>query len=164
MTTKLVSYVGWLLFLSAIAFYLFSMGQAIVLSWPFPQAPDNPAKINPVLATTVSSIQAILLTNLGIVLGISISKPESNLAKAMTLTTSNVRTKALASPMELKEKIQLFCVALFVIVLIACTITWIKNNFADDASEVAPVIAESGKMFTGVVLAYFTALLSRSVN
>jgi len=72
MKTVITSFVGWLLILSALAFYLYGIGDAIPLSWKGGIGEgDYPEVIN----TTINSIQALLLTNLGIVLGISVTKP-----------------------------------------------------------------------------------------
>ena len=75
MKNSIASYVGWLLLFAALGFYIYGMGQAIYLSWPLKSLPSpttiiprlNPDLVPfwPELAALLSSIQALLLTNLG---------------------------------------------------------------------------------------------------
>lgn len=141
------------------------MGYAIIFSWPYSGKCDSvdPIKFWPEMETLLSTIQSLLLANLGVILGISISKPESPLARAV-LFSNKEQLKALSSvqdPIEIKDRIQLFALWVFLIVLIACLITWIKNDFCTKPSEIIPIVHESGKMFFGVVLGYLTIILRK---
>lgn len=162
MNKSTISYVGWLLVIAALGFYGYGVFEAIYLSWPGDVSPE-PIKYSEVLSSTIGSIQALLLANLGMVLGISISNPQSGLAKSLMLNknTSVDVSLAPATPLDVKEKVQLWALLIYVIVLIACLITWIKNEFSTDPKIVVSIIPESGKMFIGVVLAYLTAVLSK---
>jgi hypothetical protein len=74
-------------------------------------------------------------------------------------TPSNIaKLNSAKSPLELKEQIQIFGVIVLIASLIACLTTWGKNNFAEDNS-VLPIIHQSGKMFIGIIVAYFTLIL-----
>ena len=162
MKNSIVSYVGWLLLVAALGFYVYGIYEAIRISWP--KIPDiEPGAYPEVLSTTIGSIQALLLANLGVILGISISKPNSGVARAILLNRdANMEVaKSLPPPMDIREKIQLFALVLYIITLIACLITWIHNDFSTDSKKIISVIAESGKMFIGVVLVYLTAVLGR---
>ncbi len=159
MKPSIVSYVGWLLVLSALGFYVYGMGNALLLSWP--RSGTDLIPYAEVLSTTISSMQALLLANLGIVLGIAISKPNSAVAKQVMMNP--ISTRAIASappppPMDLREKIQLFALVIYVLSLILCLITWGHKGFSNHPKDVVSVVAESGKMFIGVVLAYLTAV------
>jgi hypothetical protein len=158
MEKNATAYVGWLLLLSVLAFYGYGIGAAVELSWgrgPITESYNN------VIYTTVGSIQALLLTNLGVLLGISFVKPESAIARQVLLSTSKLaQIKGPVPPLELREKIQLFAVVLYVVSLIVCSITWIVDDFSTDTKDVVPIIPDSGKMFLGVALAYLTAVLS----
>jgi hypothetical protein len=157
----IVSSVGWLLLLTTLFFYGYSIFTAIDLSWPLgPGKAELP--FNPVLATALGSIQALLLANLGMLLGISIVKPDSQVARALKLRKGQAGVdQAPLPPMELKEQIQLGAMVIYIISLIACSITWVTNDFSENPNEVVPIISESGKLFLGVIMAYITAVLSK---
>lgn len=161
MKNSILSYVGWLLLAVALGFYVYGIYTAIYLSWPpIPEIPNPDAKplpFNEVLSTTIGSLQALLLANLGMLLGISIARPNSAVAHALKLNRAAI-TEDPKDP-DVKEKIQLFALVLYVVCLVACFITWIRNDFISDPKEVVSVIPESGKLFIGVVLAYLTAVL-----
>ena len=162
MKSPIIAYVGWLLVLSAVSFYVYGIYEAIYLS--LGKMPIGETDYHPVLASTVGSIQALLLANLGILLGISIAKPNSNIARQLMLNKPNNKTSFTAEippPLDIREKIQLVALVLYVVSLIACLATWIANNFSADSKDVVSVVPEAGKMFIGVVLAYLTAVLSK---
>lgn len=158
MNNSLVSYVGWLLLFAALGFYGYGIYTAISLSWS-PITSTSNLPYHDVLSTTIGSIQALLLTNLGILLGISVANPSSPVAQALKLGSGTNVNMAPLPPMQLKEKIQLFALVLYVCSLIACFVTWAVNKFSSDPKDVVPVIPETGRLFIGVVLAYLTAAL-----
>lgn len=166
-TTKIISLIGWLLLFAALGFYLYGIGLAVYLSWPASEPIIPPAIVTPILypeilSTTIGSIQALLLTNLGVVLGIAITNPNSNSARflKLTLPSRNDSEKVVPSPIEINEIIQLLAVAVFIVVLVACLVVWIHKDFSVKPEYVVSVIPESGKIFLGVVLAYLAAVLS----
>jgi len=161
MKSSVITYVGWLLLLSAIGFYGYGIVEAILLSWS-KTIPVDYDKYPETISTTISSMQALLLTNLGILLGISIAKPNSAVAKQLMLNSKNKIGLAvpLPNPLDIKEKIQLFALVIYILSLIGCLITWGHKSFSSKPEDVVAVISESGKMFLGVVLAYLTAVLS----
>ena len=160
MKSPVVVYVGWLLLFAAISFYGYGIFEAIMLSWS--ETPIGENDFPPFLATTISSMQALLLTNLGILLGISIAKPESGVARQLMLGNNDKHriNAEIKGPLAIREKIQLFSLVIYIISLIACMATWIKDDFSSKPTEVVSLISESGKMFIGVVLAYLTAVLA----
>jgi len=158
MKNSLIAYVGWLLLLTAFAFYAYGLYQAIYLSWG-----EGPIKkeYNEVLSVTVGSMQALLLANLGMLLGISVADPGSGVARQLMLnraTSTSVRA-AIPPPLALKEKVQLFALVVFIVSLVICLITWMVDDFSSDSKNVISIVSSSGKMFIGVVLAYLTAVL-----
>lgn len=161
MKSPVSAIVSWLLLIAAIGFYGYGVIEAIILSWPN-DVPVDYEKYPEIISATVSTLQALLLTNLGMVLGISIAKPESALARNLMLGPSGNKLGVtdLTDPTDIAEKIQLFSMLIYIISLIACLITWGHNSFATEKVAVVPVITESGKMFVGVVIAYFTVVLS----
>lgn len=161
MQNSITAYVGWLLLLSAFGFYAFGVGYAINISWS--KVPITQAMYPEALSTAISSIQALLLTNLGIVLGISITKPASSLAKTIMLQSNTGAQKGIIGtipdPLAFREKIQLTAMVVYILSLIACLITWAHDGFSSASTDVLDTISQSGKMFIGVVLAYLTAVL-----
>lgn len=159
MKTPFISYVGWFLLGAALCFYGYGIIDAIVLSWSDITAQKDIA-YSDVLATSIGSMQALLLANLGMVLGISVAQPGSAISHALKLNKTGIG-KVPPPPMEVKEQLQLFALLIYVLALTACLVTWIVNGFSVKATDVVLVIPESGKMFIGVVLAYLTAVLSK---
>lgn len=154
-----ISYIGWVLILSALVFYLYGITIAIVET--IHATKENQSVYPSFLSTTIGSIQALLITNLGALLGIAIVKPGSGVARTLRLATAR---DAQSSPIDIKEKIQLFAMILYILVLIACLITWISKGFTDDSRLVVPVVSESGKMFSAVIISYITAVFARPVK
>lgn len=162
MKSPAIAYVGWLLLLTALGFYLYGIGEAIYLTWP---KEGMKREYSPVIESVISSIQALLLTNLGVLLGISVANPQSAVAQQLMLNRRSGMDAQIikpVDPLELRDKIQLFALCLYVLSLISCLITWAVNDFSSETKEVVPVVSASGKMFFGVALAYLTAVLSRS--
>lgn len=161
MQNSVTAYVGWLLLFSAFGFYVFGIGYAINISWS--QTPITTALYPEALSTAISSIQALLLTNLGVVLGISITRPTSSLAKTIMLQSNSNAQKGILedvpNPLAFREKIQLTAMVVYILSLIACLITWAHDGFSSIGTDVLDTISQSGKMFIGVVLAYLTAVL-----
>jgi hypothetical protein len=161
MNNSILSYVGWLLLFATLGFYVFGIYEAIRLSWSALPGAET-INYHPVLSSTIGAIQALLLANLGMLLGVSVSTPNSNIAHSLKLSASTANPElAPPPPMDIKDKIQLFALAMYIISLIACLLTWIVNNFSSDSKDVVSIIPESGKMFIGVVLAYLTAVLKK---
>lgn len=162
MNKSIVSLTGWALLIAALGFYLYGIGKALQLT--FSALPITAGDYSPVLESLIASVQALLLTNLGVLLGISVTAPTSAVAQKMLLGRAaqgvQVQSLELPDPLTMREKIQLFALALYILSLVACVVAWAVNNFSDDQAKVVPLVSASGKMFFGVVLAYLTMVLS----
>jgi hypothetical protein len=163
MKNSLFNYIGWLLLISIFGFYLYGIIRAIQLSL-CGSVQDYPIA----LSTTISSIQALLLTNLGALLGISVTNPQSGIAHALMLknglrnnATGALQQLAPPDPLVLRDKIQLFALVVYIASLIACTITWIHFKFETDSKKIVDCVSQSGKMFIGVCLAYLTVVFKK---
>jgi hypothetical protein len=160
MKNSIIAYSGWLLLITAFGFYAYGIIHAIQVSWG--SVPIT-KEYNEVLSATIGSIQALLLTNLGMLLGISVANPSSTVARHLMLGRPIAQEQAISlavpPPLEVKEKVQLFALVIFIISLIACLITWAVDDFISKPEQVVSVVASSGKMFVGVVLAYLTAVV-----
>jgi hypothetical protein len=158
---QLSSYIGWILVLSALGFYIYGIVGAIVQT--VGSTSTKSVAYPSFLANTIGSLQALLLTNLGVLLGISVVKPASGIARALRLSSQEDTDKEdTPSPKELSQTIQLFALVIFVICLIACLITWIVKCFSEDTKLVVPIISDSGKTFSAVVIAYVTSLFAKN--
>ncbi len=149
-------FIGWLLVLAAFGLYAYGIEQAIYQSLsklPPGQKPSIPEPLD----VMVSSIGAILLTNLGAVLGISVTNPDSGLARKFLLIKAGAAP--IPPPLNSREKIQYAGVIIFILALISCFIVWAKKGFSSDAAEIVSVIPQLGKTLIGVVSAYLAFIL-----
>lgn len=162
MNKSILSFAGWLLLSTAIAFYIYGIGKAIAMSWT-PLTEDQAKNFPVFLSSAVGSIQAILITNMGVLLGIAIKDPNSAVANQLTIFSGKPTStiNEVTPPLESQEKIQLFGVILLIISFVACMVVWAKRDFVDDRT-ILPVIIESGKMFIGITLAYFSLLFTKN--
>ncbi|PSL27465.1 hypothetical protein [Dyadobacter jiangsuensis] len=158
MKTSAIAYIGWLLVGVISLFYTYGIIEAIRISWG---AGPIAREYSEVLSAMVGSIQALLLANLGALLGISIADPSSNVARQLMLNRPTQQKANLNPPTAsgVQEKVQLVAMVMYVISLIACLVTWIMEDFSSESENVVSVISNSGKMFIGVALAYVTAVL-----
>ena len=167
MKTSITASVGWVLLLGIFGLYAYGLTIAIQLTW----TGNMPAgKYPEALSTAVNAVQALLLTNLGLLLGISVTKPNSPVARALMLQPATLPKQqdgdlkaavAPPDPLTLRDQIQMAALAIYIIGLIACTITWIHNDFTSDSSKSVDVVTSSGKMLIGVAITYVTAVLKK---
>ena len=169
MKTFITASVGWILLLGIFGLYAYGLTIAIQLTW----TGTVPAgKYPEALSAAVNAVQALLLTNLGVLLGISVTKPNSPVARALMLqpatppkqTDGNAEAAALAAPTDpltLRDQIQMAALAIYIVGLIACTITWAHNDFTSESNKSIDVVTSSGKMLIGVALSYLTAVLRK---
>lgn len=143
--------VGWLLLLIAFSLYVYGIYYAIFNA----DCSLEACKIPEPLDTLTSTIGAILLTNLGAVLGISVAQPQSGLA-AKTLFVKQIN---IPPPLTKTEIIQYSAVILYLIVLIACFIKWATVGFSSDPLKVVPLISQNAKTLLGVISAYVAFVL-----
>lgn len=119
-------------------------------------------KIPKPLDIPTTSMGAILLTNFGAVLGISITSPNSVMANKILLgqivKNSNPPTKT--------EKIQLLGVIVYLLTLIVCFIKWLVVEFDRDATIklIVPFVEQYGKTLIAIVLAYATLVISEKTR
>lgn len=125
------------------AFYIYGIALACIKSWP-PGAVDFDFKV--FLATTVTSIAALLATNLGAVLGITITNPNSSFHKTKTWNPLS----AITNPEP--NKYQVIAIYVYVASLLACTIVWGKKGFTEETTHIIPIIPEMTKTLIGVII------------
>lgn len=166
MTGFFTASIGWILLLAIFGLYSYGLITAIDLSW----TGDIPeGKYPEALSTAINSMQALLLTNLGALLGIAVTNPASAIARTLKLRSASSAAQGAAlpappNPLNVREYIQLAALIIYVLGLIACTIGWGHDDFSSDSKHVIDVVSTSGKMLIGVALAYLTAVLQSSPN
>lgn len=150
---NLTAVTGWLLLIAGMGAYLYGICKAI---WPV----YLPGKTEPfypeMLETITTSIGAILLTNLGAVLGISVTRPNTVMAR-IRLSPAAI---AVPEPASQREKIQIAAVLIYVISLIACSVHWALSTFRATPVAVVSLIPQYGKTLIGVISAYFALVLA----
>lgn len=160
MKNPLINYVGWLLLFTILAAYLFCVSYSFFLYF----TQKNVSFPEP-LSSTLSSIQAILITNLGALLGITVAKPNSQVARSMMFNRPAPPPAAAAlppveDPLVVREKIQLVALLIFVLVLITSFVIWMISFSMPENKKHLEFISESGRMFVGVAIAYITGILA----
>jgi hypothetical protein len=143
--------IGSILLVIAFGVYLYGICCAIAR-----KNLDSNYNLNEPLNTLTATIDAILLTNLGAVLGYSVAKPDSALAYLTLLGNTNKNMPSLSAT----DNIQIIASIIYLIVLIACFITWAIKKFSPDAKEIAPLVIQNSKALIGVITAYLAFALS----
>ena len=157
---QIPSIIGWLLIILAFGLYSYGLGYGIYESFR-PIALGKVHSFPEPLDIMVSSIGAIFLTNLGAVLGISVTNPTSALA-ARTLPLAKNIQRELIPPMNVREQIQYLAVLVFLVGLISCFIAWACKCFHSEPEKILSIIPQQAKMFLGVVSAYTAFILGKS--
>jgi len=154
------SVIGWFLLLIALGLYLYGVSAALFNLNLIPQK-DATGHITgydlpEILDTLTATIGAILLTNLGAVLGISVMQPTSGMAAKVLITKID-----LPDPITRREIIQLIAVLVYLVTLVACFVKWALSNFDNDPAKdhVATLVSQNGKMLIGVISAYVAFVL-----
>ena len=161
---QLPSIIGWALLVIALGAYCYGIYYAIftpdeiITKDPTGKITITGLSIPDPLDTLTSTIGAILLTNLGAVLGISITNQTSALA-AKTLISRNITQ--IPPPLSKREMIQLISVLIYIIILVSCFVKWSINTFVkpDNVKLVVPLVQQYGKTLIGVITAYIAFVL-----
>jgi hypothetical protein len=151
--------IGWILILAVFGVYLYGAFHAIQISWTGKHPSSESLKIEEGLDAAISSINALLLTNFGAVLGISVAIPSSALSKNLLLSGRSGTEKEIVPPMSKREQIQFASVLVFLLVLIASMVTYIYDGWTSDTKSILPFVSQSAKMFIAVIVAYFAFIL-----
>lgn len=158
----IIASIGWILLLGIFGIYGYGLITAIQLGWNGDVPKDEYPEA---LSTAINSVQALLLTNMGALLGITITQPNSALARTLKLRTSfSLRQGVAAIPnptnLTIRELIQLGALVIYVAGLIVCAIAWGHDGFVSDSTKIIDVVSTSGKMLIGVGLSYLAVVLS----
>ena len=151
--------IGWILLTAAIGFYGYGVFEAATLSWnKVPAAHD--LVIPSALDSFTTAIGALLLTNFGAVLGISLTRKDSALASRMLLRRAGLNRQIPFFVLAI-DNIQYALVILYLVSLIICLVTSIHNGFSADPKQVVPFVSQTAITFFGVLTAYLASLMAR---
>ncbi|RKR82092.1 hypothetical protein BDD43_2259 [Mucilaginibacter gracilis] len=155
---NLTALIGWLLLFTGLALYLYGIAFAIFFPIEVIEAGKPTAVRMPeALETLTTGIGAILLTNLGAVLGISITRPAAALAR---VALAPQQIPEIPEPMTRRELIQAAAVLIYIISLVACAIAWAAATFKEKPDPIVTLIPQYGKTLIGVITAYLAFVLA----
>ncbi len=148
---KPIKYLLGLFIFIGCAIYIYGIVLACLESWPEHQPPYQ---IPVFLSTTVTSIAALLATNLGAVLGITITKSDSLFGETKTWNPLTVFREPEPT------NFQATACYIYAISLIACGVVWACRGFEPDPAKIVPLIPEMTKSLLGVII----GVLAMSLN
>jgi hypothetical protein len=153
--------IGWFLILVALGFYLYGVYEAIAIAWEQKKNGENLVTVLPEgIDTILTSFNALLLTNLGIVLGISVTLPSSALSRNL-IPRSSLHGAAggeVRDPLNSREQVQLVCLIAFLLALCACFVTWLVKEVWQGKTIVA-YVSQSAKTLAAVLVTYLSFVL-----
>ena len=148
---KAIQYLIVFLFAVGGLAYLYGIFKACWISLQKnPVVSDMPA----FLSSTITSIGAVLATNLGAVLGITITKASPEFSEAVLHPLIAFTTLSVTS-------VQVIACYLYIISLVAVSIVWGKKDFTPDPNKVVSTIPELTKTFLGVIVGVFAITLAK---
>lgn len=155
---NLTALIGWILLVAGLGVYLCGIIFAIFFPIEDTQNGQVVMLMPEALETVTTSVGAILLTNLGAVLGISIVKPNNGLARVA------MKSISVPEPITMREAIQIAAVLLYIISLLACGIKWGIATFKQEPDPVVALIPQYAKTLIGVITAYIAFVLAINSN
>lgn len=148
---KPIAYLLGFLFLIGCGAFIYGIIKACIKSWP---KDGSDYTMPEFLASAVTSIAAVLSTNLGAVLGITVTNPQSEFNEAETWNTLTFLTNP--SP----SVLQTFACYIYVISLLTCAIVWARRNFISEPGKIVPLIPELTKSLLGVIVGVLAVSLN----
>lgn len=124
------------------ALYIFGIAKACIMSI----GDSGDVEFNQVLSGAVTSIAAVLSTNLGAVLGISVSNPKSEFRKLSTWNPSSIFVNS--DP----TTFQTIGCYVYIISLLVAAIVWAYKDFTTDPKDIVPLIPELAKSLLGIIV------------
>lgn len=150
---KPISYLlGFLIFVGCGAF-VYGIALACIVSWP---TDSTNYEIAAFLSSTVTSIGAVLSTNLGAVLGITVTNTGSRFSD--TREWNPIRFFSNPSP----TIIQIMACYVYILALIVASVVWAHRDFTVEANKIAPLIPELTKSLLGVIVGVLAISLNKN--
>ncbi|WP_316753720.1 hypothetical protein [Pedobacter gandavensis] len=141
--------------------FLFSFGCLAYLygifkaCWISLQKTPNVADMPIFLSSIITSIGAVLATNLGAVLGIAITNLTSEFTEAALL-----RPFAIFSDPSITT-VQITACYIYILTLAGTSVVWAFKKFTTNPTEVVSTIPELTKTFLGVIVGVFAVILAK---
>jgi hypothetical protein len=132
--------------------YIYGVYKASFLSL---QHPSRAAEMPGFLSSVITSIGAVLATNLGAVLGIAITVPKSVFNKKALLNPFSVFAESAATA------VQIIACYVYILTLVAAAIVWARLDFTVDVKTVVSTIPEMTKTLLGVIAGVFAVILAK---
>ena len=144
---KPINYLLGLLVFLGCGLFAYGIGQACILSW----SPNNSSyDMASFLTSSVTSIAAILSTNLGAVLGITFSTPDSNSRFKRNESENWNPISFFKDPNQ--TNIQIIACYVYILSLIVAGIVWAHRDFITETNKIVPLIPDLTKSLLGVIV------------
>jgi hypothetical protein len=151
MPKPIIYLLAFLIFIGC-AVFVYGISVAICVSWC---CEGSACKIAPFLSSAVTSTGAILATNLGAVLGITINNPASNFRQSKSWNPLTFFSNP--SP----TIIQTAACYVYILSLLASAIVWAHRGFdGTETTVVVPLIQEMTKSLLGVIVGALAVALN----
>ena len=153
---KPITYLLGLLIFLGCGLFVYGILKACLLSW----SPENSSyDMASFLTGSVTSIAAILSTNLGAVLGISLSAPNSSRFK---ISENWNPISFFTKPNQ--TNIQIIACYIYILSLLAAGIVWAHRDFITETNKIVPLIPELTKSLLGVIVGVLAITLNIKSN
>lgn len=124
--------------------FIYGIYKACKISWPLDD-PDT-SLMPAFLSNLVTSIAAILATNLGAVVGFTVTNESSIFRDSSTWSLTNLFTENASGSW------QTLACYIYILGLLAAAIVWARKNFTADDSEIMSLIPQLTKSLVGVII------------
>ena len=135
--------IGFLIFIGY-AVYIYGVSVACIVSLEAPKKDD--LVMGPFLSSAVTTIAAVLSTNLGAILGIATSNVGSSLRKSSTWNPIRIFTDP--DP----TAFQIIACYIYVFSLLAAGVVWLIVESKEDSHQLVALIPEMTKTLLGVIV------------
>jgi len=131
--------------------YLYGIFQAC---WISLQKPVNVDAMPAFLSSIITSIGAVLATNLGAVLGIAISNPKSEYSTKFFSPFTVFAKPGITT-------VQITACYIYILTLVVVAIVWGIKKFTTDPKQIVSTIPELTKTLLGVIVGVFAITLAK---
>ena len=138
---KTIKYMLCFLILTGYLAYIYGVFKACVVSWP---ADSTDYKMAAFLSFAVTGIAGVLSTNLGAVLGLTVTNKNSRFNNRDAFLLKKLLTDPTAA--------QILACYLFILSLAAAAVVWGHRDFTEDPDKIVPLIPQMTKTLLGVIV------------